>query len=411
MFRKRLRVLLQLGNHVKSWLIYQFCEKGVISVSAEAQLDNIQEQHSVDQDDEPTVKLSKDVKGKNINPSKKTDAPTKTQPCKLFEQMLQSTGTIQEMNESKEVSNGNNSLVNSKDKFTHEERGYMSETQNPEKQSETPLKKAKQDIHERPTTRKSIGEKGHQNSHNLEQNLEQDDSDELPVGTFEEVLHKIRSKNNESVPVILFQPNTNEMRKERNLLPPISSDKKYTLVLDLDETLIHFEEKEDGTSQFLIRPYAQYFLKQVAKYYEVVVFTAALQDYADYILDRMDTTRTVKYRLYRQHTDFSNNVYQKDLSKLGRELSRTIIVDNNAENFQLQPDNGVYIQSWYNDPQDQGLAKLAPLLIDIVKKRYDDVRVALKQFRDKAAVMYQAKQGSSIDLKMSLDPQNGKLLS
>jgi len=68
------------------------------------------------------------------------------------------------------------------------------------------------------------------------------------VGTFEEVLHKIRSKNNESVPVILFQPNTNEMRKERNLLPPISSDKKYTLVLDLDETLIHFEEKEDGTS-------------------------------------------------------------------------------------------------------------------------------------------------------------------
>jgi len=72
------------------------------------------------------------------------------------------------MDESKEVSNGNNSLVNSKDKFTHEERGYMSETQNPEKQSETPLKKAKQDIHERPTARKSIGEKGHQNSHNLD---------------------------------------------------------------------------------------------------------------------------------------------------------------------------------------------------------------------------------------------------
>lgn len=128
----------------------------------------------------------------------------------------------------------------------------------------------------------------------------------------------------------------------------------------------------------------------MAKYYEVVVFTAALQDYADYILDRMDTTRTVKHRLYRQHTDFANNVYQKDLSKLGRELSRTIIVDNNAENFQLQPDNGVYIQSWYNDPQDQGLAKLAPLLIDIVKKGYDDVRVALKQFREKAAIMYQA---------------------
>jgi TFIIF-interacting CTD phosphatase-like protein len=49
----------------------------------------------------------------------------------------------------------------------------------------------------------------------------------------------------------------------------------------------------------------------------------------------MDVTQAVQYRLYRQHTDFSNNVYQKDLSKIGRELSRTIIVDNNAENFQL----------------------------------------------------------------------------
>ena len=50
------------------------------------------------------------------------------------------------------------------------------------------------------------------------------------------------------------------------------------------------------------------------------------------------------------------------------------------------------------------MAKLAPLLIDIVKKGYDDVRVALKQFRDKAATMYQTNQASAIDLKMSLDP-------
>lgn len=114
--------------------------------------------------------------------------------------------------------------------------------------------------------------------------------------------------------------------------------------------------------------------------------------------------------MLRQHTDFSNNVYQKDLSKIGRELSRTIIVDNNAENFQLQPDNGVYIQSWYNDPQDQGLAKLCPLLTDIVKKDYDDVRVALKQFRDKASQIYHAGPSKAQDLTMSLDPQNGKLI-
>ena len=111
--------------------------------------------------------------------------------------------------------------------------------------------------------------------------------------------------------------------------------RKYTLVLDLDETLIHFEEKPDGTSQFLIRPYAQEFLKTVAVYYEVIIFTAALQDYADYVLDRMDTQNTITHRLYRNHTTIADNVYQKDLSRLGRDLSKTLIVDNNAENFQL----------------------------------------------------------------------------
>jgi Dullard-like phosphatase family protein len=183
-------------------------------------------------------------------------------------------------------------------------------------------------------------------------------------GSFEQVLQKMRSSEGQGeMPIFLFQPNTNEMTEERCLLPPISKDKTYTLVLDLDETLIHFVENEDGSSQFLIRPYAQYFLKQMAKYYELVIFTAAVQDYADYILDRMDTEGFISYRLYRRHTNLQANVHQKDLSRIGRDLSKTLIVDNSAENFQLQPDNGVYIKSWYDDPNDKALKHLSPLLI------------------------------------------------
>ena len=104
--------------------------------------------------------------------------------------------------------------------------------------------------------------------------------------------------------------------------------------MDLDETLIHFEETPEG-SQFLIRPHAQWFLKEVSKYYEIIIFTAALKDYADFILDRLDTEGAVTHRLYRNNCSFSENVYQKDLNKLGRDLSKVLIVDNNAENFQL----------------------------------------------------------------------------
>jgi len=125
-----------------------------------------------------------------------------------------------------------------------------------------------------------------------------------------------------------------------------------------------------------------YFLQEVSKYYEIVIWTAGLQDYADWVLDQIDPQGFITHRLYRQHTCQMANVYVKDLSKLDRSLSKTIIVDNVAENFQLQPENGIFIRSWFDDMEDTALEELAPLLIEIVRKKVPDIRKALKQFRD-----------------------------
>lgn len=175
-------------------------------------------------------------------------------------------------------------------------------------------------------------------------------------------------------PCFLFQPDTAGIRGEAKLLPPNTSGRKYTLVLDLDETLVHYHGEPEGKSQFLIRPFAQQFLRKVSKKFELIIFTAALQDYADYILDRLDDKNSVSHRLYRQHTRFEGGVYQKDLSKLGRDLSRTLIIDNSAENFQLQPDNGIYIKSWYCDAEDEALKQLAPILVG---KNFFDRKILL----------------------------------
>ena len=59
-------------------------------------------------------------------------------------------------------------------------------------------------------------------------------------------------------------------------------DREFTLVLDLDETLVHFEEFGDY-GQFYVRPYAQTFLDEMEKHFEIVIFTAAVQEYADWI--------------------------------------------------------------------------------------------------------------------------------
>ena len=121
---------------------------------------------------------------------------------------------------------------------------------------------------------------------------------------------------------------------------------------------------------------------QCAKYYEIVIFTAAQQEYADWILDRLDKQKCISHRLYRQHTDLRNNVNIKDLSKIGRCLSKTIIVDNIAENFQLQSNNGIFIKSWYNDKNDRALVELFPILQKIVVQKSKDVRSALKKMRE-----------------------------
>ncbi len=137
-----------------------------------------------------------------------------------------------------------------------------------------------------------------------------------------------------------------------------------------------------------MRPGAEQFLAEMALHYEIVVFTAALQEYADWVLDQIDPGKNVKYRLFRQHALPYGATSVKDLSRLGRDLRKIIIVDNIADNFQLQPENGILIRTWTDDPTDTALRELAPLLqgrvsigwLEIVLKNVEDVRDALSQF-------------------------------
>ena len=159
-------------------------------------------------------------------------------------------------------------------------------------------------------------------------------------------------------------------------LPPLSEEDQaygnvYTLVLDLDETLIHFDQDDDDEEGcYFIRPGAIKFLKEMCWYYEVVVFTAAMPDYADWILDNLDENGVmIKHRLYRQHTTPTEDYAIKDLTKIGRPLERVIIVDNLAENFlYTTPNNGIWVESWYDDMHDQVLPNLEKFLGEIVEK-------------------------------------------
>ena len=113
---------------------------------------------------------------------------------------------------------------------------------------------------------------------------------------------------------------------EDYLLPQKSAkfEGKKTLVLDIDETLVHssffpFEKNDlvlkvnfDGVFYniyVLVRPWAEQFIKDISKYFEIITFTASIPAYASPLLDILDKGRHIQHRLYREHCTFINGVF------------------------------------------------------------------------------------------------------
>ncbi|XVF25589.1 hypothetical protein REPUB_Repub13aG0225000 [Reevesia pubescens] len=182
---------------------------------------------------------------------------------------------------------------------------------------------------------------------------------------------------------------------ERCLLPPLISESKKTIFLDLDETLVHsspdpppkmydFVVKpniEGRVMNFYVlkRPGVDFFLEEISKRYEVVVFTAGLKQYASQVLDKLDPKGLlISYRLYRNSCKEVEGKFVKDLSEMGRDLGKVVIVDDNPNAYSLQPENAVPIRPFVEDVEDRELMKLVTFFK--WSERFEDMRVAIKQY-------------------------------
>ena len=143
--------------------------------------------------------------------------------------------------------------------------------------------------------------------------------------------------------------------------------REYCLVLDLDETLVHYFEDENE-AYVKVRMGTENFIRKLSKYCEIAIFTASTQNYADIVIDGLDCKDFIDYRLYRQHTTLMNGTNVKDLSKLGRDIDKIIIIDNIEENYQLQPNNGLNICDFEGDEKDNELEFLLEDLLNLVKQ-------------------------------------------
>ena len=159
--------------------------------------------------------------------------------------------------------------------------------------------------------------------------------------------------------------------------------KPYTLVLDLDETLVYFKIKSIKGGTMRARPYLFGFLEEMGHYYELVIWTSATEAYANSLIDAVEYEKKYfDYVLYREHAIIIGNDFVKDLTRLGRGLDRIIIIDDMPQNFRLQKENGITIKPFFGDDlDDSALYNLVPILKHIAESR-NDVRIGLKKYRE-----------------------------
>ena len=133
---------------------------------------------------------------------------------------------------------------------------------------------------------------------------------------------------------------------------------------------------------------AENFITVLSKYCEIVIFTASTQYYADIVINGLDCKDLIDYKLYREHTSDYNGINIKDLSKLGRDMSKIIIIDNIEDNFLLQKENGLNINDFEGDENDNELHFLLDDLLEIVTQKGLDVRDKLPKIRNKMQQRY-----------------------
>ena len=176
--------------------------------------------------------------------------------------------------------------------------------------------------------------------------------------------------------------------KKNKEIPPFlkyKCPKKYTLVLGLENTLVGLKFMGDGNISIRPRPGLISFLTGIKPYYEIISFSKLPKYYSNSIIEKIEDNRKLfDFNLYREHCSLIGRKFVKDISKSGRDMKKIIMVDDLPENLNNFEENVILILSYdgNDNKEDRTLYELKKMLILFYNLKYDDLRNALKSYKN-----------------------------
>ncbi|KAJ0249984.1 Mitochondrial import inner membrane translocase subunit TIM50 [Hirschfeldia incana] len=166
-------------------------------------------------------------------------------------------------------------------------------------------------------------------------------------------------------------------------LHPAEQNVVYTLVLDLNETLLYTDWKRERGWRTFKRPGVDAFLEHLGKFYEIVVYSDQMDMYVYPVCEKLDPNGYIRYKLARGATKYENGKHYRDLSKLNRDPKRILYVSGNAFDTSLQPENCVPIKPYKLESDDTALVDLIPFLEYVARNGPADIRPVLASYERK----------------------------
>ncbi|KAH3666037.1 hypothetical protein OGAPHI_004226 [Ogataea philodendri] len=169
------------------------------------------------------------------------------------------------------------------------------------------------------------------------------------------------------------------------LPPPLPQPYRHplTLVLELDDLLVHADWDHKKGWKTAKRPGVDYFLGYLSQYYEIVIFSRSSMAFAETTVTKLDPYHAfVSYSLFREACRTNDGKVIKDLSLMNRDLAKLVIIDPDEDCYSMQPENAIPIDKW-DGKRDDKLVRLIPFLEYLATQPVKDVRPVLASFKDR----------------------------